>query len=307
MGAVDPTRDLVAEFQAAGFYYASDRAAMDAAPVGTRRMLGLFNTGNMDVALDKIAARRGGPAVGTVAAFPNQPMLEEMTVRSLEILKKERAGFVLMVEAASIDKQAHNMDTERWILETIEFDRTVRACLDFQKRNPDTLVIVTADHECAGVNIIGGTVVTDADLRARSMAGGPDGVVGTRDGAGTLRSGVVGIYEAAGFPVYGLNATDGYPTTLDSDRKMLIGYAGSGDRFEDWLTNPVPNATPSTRDTAGDFFIAGQAGGSGAFSAVHTGSDIPLSASGRGANLFHGVMDNTEVFFRVMRAAYGCD
>ncbi|MBE2212834.1 MAG: alkaline phosphatase [Opitutaceae bacterium] len=298
-GAIDPTRDLIADFQAAGFYYAPDKATLDATPAGTKRVLGLFNTGNMDVALDKIAERRGGAAVGSVAAFPDQPMLEEMTKKALEVLNRERDGFVLMVEAASIDKQAHNMDTERWILETIEFDRTVQACIDFQKRNPDTLIVVTADHECAGVNIIGGTVVTDAELRTRAASGG---------GAAQLRSGVVGVYDAAGFPTYGVSSTDGYPTTLDTDKKILIGYAANGDRYEDWLTNPQPNVAGAARDVAGNFFIAGQAAGAGVSTAVHTGSDIPLSAGGRGASLFHGVMDNTDVFFRVLQAAaVGCD
>ena len=40
-------------------------------------------------------------------------------------------GFVLMVEAASIDKQAHNMDTERMILETIEFDHAIKIAKDY--------------------------------------------------------------------------------------------------------------------------------------------------------------------------------
>ena len=43
-------------------------------------------------------------------------------------------GFVLMVEGASIDKQAHNMDTERWMLDTIEFDRAVQVAQDFAER-----------------------------------------------------------------------------------------------------------------------------------------------------------------------------
>ncbi|MEO0018893.1 MAG: hypothetical protein RLZZ522_2176, partial [Verrucomicrobiota bacterium] len=79
----------------------------------------------------------------------------------------------------------------------------------------------------------------------------------------------------------------------------------SGDRYEDWLTNPTPYANPATRDVAGNFFIAGQATGAGASSAVHTASDIPMSAGGRGASLFYGVMDNTDVFFQVMQAAIG--
>ena len=313
-GAQDPGRDLIADFVTAGFVYAADGTAMAAIPAGTTKLLGLFHTGNMDVSLDKIAERRGQPAVGTVATFPDQPLLEEMTDKALEVLNRNAQGFVLMVEAASIDKQAHNMDTERFVQDTIEFDRSVARCIAFQNANPDTLIIVTADHECAGVAIIGSSNVTNANLVTRAALGGTDGVAGVingatgvaTDGQTQLRSGVVNIYDAAGFPVYdNTSAGDGYPATMDADRKMLIGYGGNGDRYEDWLQNVQPNVNPALRDTAGDFFIAGQASGAGVQSAVHTAADIPMSAGGRGSSLFGGTMDNTSVFFRVMQAVIG--
>jgi alkaline phosphatase len=40
-------------------------------------------------------------------------------------------------------------------------------------------------------------------------------------------------------------------------------------------------------------------------SAVHTASDIPLSAYGRGSLLFNGVQDNTDVFFKAMQVLIG--
>jgi alkaline phosphatase len=57
---------------------------------------------------------------------------------------------------------------------------------------------------------------------------------------------------------------------------------------------------PLARDTAGNFLVTGQVQDS---VAAHTASDIPLSAFGRGAHRFTGVMDNTEVFFKAMSAA----
>jgi alkaline phosphatase len=312
VGSSDPTRDLIADFVTAGFTYAPDATALNAAPSTTTKLLGLFNTGNMDVSLDKIAERRGGASTGTVATFPDQPLLEEMTEKALQVLNNNARGFVLMVEGASIDKQAHNMDTERFIQDTIEFDRAVAKCIAFQQANPDTLIIVTADHECAGAAIIGASTITNAALVTASTVGGTvaglgviNGAAGnSTDGQSTLRTGVVGIYDSASFPVYSNNA-DGYPTTMDVDRKMLIGYGGNGDRYEDWLTNATANANPATRDTAGDFFISGQAAGAGNSSAVHTAADIPLSAGGIGAHQFTGTMDNTEVFFRAMQTAIG--
>jgi alkaline phosphatase len=313
-GVLDPTRDLLADFQKAGFAYAANATQLKALPATTGKLLGLFALSNMNVAADKIDGRRGSPAVVNEFGFPDQPMLDEMVDVALPILAKNPAGFVLMVEAASIDKQAHSMDTDRWILETIEFDRAIARAQAFAAANPDTLVLVTADHECAGVNIIGASTVTQASLNARANSGG--GAAQLRDPAPGSATPVVGTYELAGFPVYGIQP-DGYPATTNPDRKMLVGYAGGSDRFEDWQSNPRPirdtqqpfNATaplnthpnnPLERKTAGNFLITGHVNGT---SAVHTASDIPISAYGRGAAHFTGTMDNTDVFFRAMKAA----
>ncbi|MBC8143428.1 MAG: alkaline phosphatase [Armatimonadetes bacterium] len=343
-GALDPNRDAISEFQAKGFTYATTATTL-ASATGDR-LLGLFHTGNMNIALDKLAKRRnatvgniGGKNPNTNAfvvdeyGFPNQPMLDEMTTKALETLNRNPQGFTLMVEAASIDKQAHNMDSERWMMDTIEFDKAIKVAQDFATRNPDTLVIITADHECAGVNIIGASTVSNEELLLRAR----ETDAGTK--VARLRDTVTGLYEGAGFPQYSI-ATDGYPASTDPNRKMLIGYAANADRSEDWLTNPMPlrdgqailttsvsgvfdyddaplsnyPANPSARDNgsanAGNqlgYFVTGQVAGpaAGNTSAAHTASDIPLSAFGRGASLFFGYMDNTDVYFRVMQAMIG--
>jgi len=310
-GTSDPTRDLLGDFQAAGFQYASDLTTMNAVPANATRLLGLFSFSNMNVAKDKIDKRRGTSTVVDDYGFPNQPMLDEMTTKALEVLSKNNNGFTLMVEAASIDKQAHNMDTERWILDTLEFDRAIGVARTFTQNNPDTLLVVVADHECAGVNIIGASMVSNAALTTRSTSG-----LGTA--AGGPRNGVVGTYESAGFPNY-VMMSDGYPQTTDIDNRMLIGYAANGDRNEDWLTNPLPlrdsqqpfngvaplNTYPTgpvNRDTAGAYLVTGQIQDP---VAAHTASDIPVYAEGRGGNLFRGTIDNTDVFFTVMQAVVG--
>jgi alkaline phosphatase len=303
-GTLDKNRDLLADFQTAGFTYTANNSQLKALPASTTKLLGLYAFSNMNVALDKIDGRRGSGSVVNDYGFPDQPMLDEMTQAALSVLAKNPNGFVLMVEGASIDKQAHNMDSDRWILETIEFDRAIGRAKAFAAANPDTLVVVTADHECAGVNIIGASVVSADSLGQRSL---------TNSGVTGLRDQVVGTYDLAGFPLYGI-MPDGFPATMNPNRKLLIGYAANSDRYEDWLSYPRPlrdsqqpfNNTaplngypndPTQRDVTGGFFLAGQVPGS---SAVHTASDIPISAYGRGAVAFTGTMDNTDVFFKMM-------
>src|SRR5437879_1290204 len=132
-GNLDASRDLIADFVNAGFTYASDTTSLNAAPSSADRLLGLFSFSNMNVAKDKIDKRRnpGSPGVVDDYGFPDQPMLDEMTAKALEILGRNKKGFTLIVEGASIDKQAHNMDSERWILETIAFDLAMGVCKKF--------------------------------------------------------------------------------------------------------------------------------------------------------------------------------
>jgi alkaline phosphatase len=311
-GKLDKDRDLIADFQSAGFKYASDLTSLNAIDTqSTDKLLGLFAYSNMNVALDKMDGRRNvakgikGRVVDDYG-FPDQPMLEEMTTKALGVLQKNKKGFVLMVEGASIDKQAHNMDTERWILDTIEFDRAIQVAKDFADKDGQTLIIVTADHECSGVALIGGSTVTDARLQELVKEGG----------VANIRDKVVGVYEKAGFPQYAI-AKDGYPSTTDIDYRLLVGYGANSDRHEDWRTNALPiqdsqqpfakvaplsayPADPVARDADGKFMITGQVPGN---SGVHTATDIPISATGPGAWAFTGVLDNTDVFFHLAQAA----
>ena len=309
-GVVDPGRDLLTEFKADGFAYVADSTALNAVSPSTTKLLGLFNFSNMNVAKDKIDGRRNGGGTNVVDdfGFPDQPMLDEMTDKALAVLSQNPNGFVAMIEGGSIDKQSHLMDSDRWMIDALEFDRAIELCRQFALTHPDTLVIVTADHECGGANIIGASRVTHTNLVARAATG---------QGTNQLRNGVVGTLDLAGFPKYTI-AADGYPVTTDIDFRMLIGYACNADRYEDWITNPRPiqNAShgittmlipgypqnPLQRDTNGNYFVTGQIQDA---IATHTASDIVLSAMGRNAAVFGGVMDNTDVFFKMMQVALG--
>ena len=109
-GRIDPQRNLVADFQRAGWEYVATGSEMDAAAAASGRLLGLFAYSNMNVALDKIDGRRGASPITADYGLPDQPMLDEMTAKALDVLERDNDGFMLLVEAASIDKQAHNMD-----------------------------------------------------------------------------------------------------------------------------------------------------------------------------------------------------
>ena len=68
-----------------------------------------------------------------------------MTDTALARLQNER-GFFLMVESASIDKQSHERKPCGSIGEPEQLNEALGSALAFADNNPQTLILVTADH-----------------------------------------------------------------------------------------------------------------------------------------------------------------
>ena len=90
--------------------------------------------------------------------------LEKATVKALEQLSKNAPeGFFLMIESAIIDGYGHNNDSDGMVEEMKEFDGTLKALVKYVNEHPETLLVVTADHETGGTGVgyqsypVGGT------------------------------------------------------------------------------------------------------------------------------------------------------
>jgi alkaline phosphatase len=274
--------DYVAKFRAAGYAFADTASQLKvlAAAPATRQLLGLFNDGNIDGALDRKFLKKG-----TVGKFPDQPDLTDETRAALQVLSRNANGFLLMVEAGRIDKYSHSLDWERAVYDTIMFDNVVRMAKDFAAARNDTLVVVVPDH------------------------GHPVSIIGTYDDAAgpTLRD-KLQTYAAAGFPNYPAPDSEGYPPSVDVSRRLALvfaafpDYCDAGKPFlagENVPTRPaaggekqIANETycqPGAARTIGNLGAMAKAG-------VHSADDVILTASGPGAAAFHGLVDNTFVF-----------
>lgn len=67
--------------------------------------------------------------------------------------RNKKQGFFLMIEASQIDWGGHANDTKYIISEVKDFDKAIGKVLEFAKKDKETLVIVTADHETGGFAI----------------------------------------------------------------------------------------------------------------------------------------------------------
>jgi alkaline phosphatase len=149
----DATGTVLDYAQSKGYRYVTDSTGLaDVTSIKRKPLLGLFNAGNMTTQFAPLIA---GPTPGTGSTTTrcdennrpaNEPSLAAMTEKSIQLLKQDRDGFFLQVESASIDKRDHASDLCGQIGETRQLDEALKVALAFQKRNPDTLVVVTADH-----------------------------------------------------------------------------------------------------------------------------------------------------------------
>lgn len=236
------TRNLAAELQAAGFTYVTTRTQLNALPTGpsgTGRVLGLFRTGNMNVAYDKLGLQRppDEPAPN-FGGFTDQPFLDEMTAKAIQTLTRENAPFILMVEGASIDKQSHPNHAAGQIWDTIELDKAIGVGRNYLNRNAQTrastLALVTADHDQSQV-IIGSvdTTVAGSVQNVRSQIPYPN--------PGRLTG------ESEGFPDYEDANNDGYPENTNR-LKIMVGYRTG---------NHTGSSVPITAEGAGALLFYG--------------------------------------------------
>ena len=79
--------------------------------------------------------------------------LKPASQKAIELLNQNSQGFFLMIESSQIDWEGHANNFEALVEELIDFDHTIHAVLDFAKKDGNTLVIVTGDHETGGLTL----------------------------------------------------------------------------------------------------------------------------------------------------------
>ena len=97
-----------------------------------------------------------------------------MVAAALAKLSQDADGFVAMFETEATDNATHsNLPLERVTADILEFDRAVGVALDFARRTPGTLLIVTSDHETGGFSL----VETGRDFELKYTTGGHTGAL----------------------------------------------------------------------------------------------------------------------------------
>lgn len=241
-------RDLTAEWAAksAGHVVVTDAKGFNA--VGTdARILGLFEPSHMQYEADRAADTAG------------EPSLAEMTSKAIDILSRDRDGYVLVIEGGRVDHAHHGGNAARALIDTQAFADAVAVAMA-KTRAADTLIVVTADH---------GHTLTFSGYPKRG-----------NDILGLVE------YPEGAFEDVEARAADGKRyTTLgyaNGPGSVLVGATADG-RHE---PRAAEVADVSYRQQA-----AIPAG-----SETHGGQDVTIYAGGPGAYLFDGTVEQNYIF-----------
>ncbi|MGM0420605.1 MAG: alkaline phosphatase [Bacillota bacterium] len=262
--------DLIAQAQENGYQYVSDKNELAEVSVTEGKVLGLFNDSYMNYLNDR-------DDVGS-----NEPSLEEMTKKAIEVLAEDEDGFFLMAEGARIDHASHAADIPGVVAETLDFDASVKAAMDFAEENGDTLVIVTADHETLGLSAtepMDKEALMDIDVSPEYMA---SQLTEKENGKGYTVDSVKSVFEEyAGFSLTDEEVAVFNERVLDDDGNIkysyLVGWEIGTFIAEEYQVGAVNSDIRANSSTGG-----------------HTLNSVPIFAYGEGAEEFNGMMQNTE-------------
>ncbi len=72
---------------------------------------------------------------------------------TLQTLSQDQDGFFLMYEEAYIDKHCSALNVEKAYMAMVRFNQAIALFMEYAFYNPETMVIITADHETGGLHL----------------------------------------------------------------------------------------------------------------------------------------------------------
>lgn len=265
-------RDLTREFEGEGYevFIGEDAAEdfMNLKAEKNQKVFAALTKSHMPYEVDRVNSKE------------HIPSLADMTRKGIEVLSKNKKGFFMMVEAGRIDHAAHANDATSVIHDTLALDAAVKEAYEFYEKHPrETLILVVGDHETGGLGLgygknyflnleaLKGVKVSVDDVLQKKYDGNREayfGFIGEKMSLSDLTE----VERAA--IVKAMDTED----RGDYEKKLFGGY------------------TPTSVATA---HIVARRANMMFTTYAHTGTQIPLSAVGRGAEEFGGFIDNTEI------------
>lgn len=248
-------RNLVSEFQNAGFHYANNWDAL--------RQL------NQLPALALLAPKELPSTIDN----PEPSPLKQMTEKALDLVKSNEKGFVLMIEGSQIDWCGHANDITCAMAEMHDFSESIKVAKAFVDANPDTLLVITADHETGGLSLgANGKYEWKRDI-----------VKNVKNSAAHIADQLLPLKDAKVMYQAWLSFTS---LALSEDEQALLLSAHAKG------SEALAKAIKKRIDTHS---LTGWTTG------AHTAVDVPVMAHGMNKAEFAGFQDNTEIASKLIQ------
>lgn len=253
-------RNLIAEWES---------SARGGVFVSTKSELAAVASGQLPV-LGLFSASHMSYEANRVAMQSQEPSLADMTRKAIELLKDQN-GFFLMVEAGRIDHAHHAGSAAGALTDAVALSEAVAVALELTSAE-DTLMIVTADH--SHVMTIAGYPRRGNPILGQVVPIGEEEVALASDGAPYT---TLSYANGRGFADLGneTNADVRYASEARAGRHLHEGVDTTAPGYHQESLVPLGSET-------------------------HGGDDVAIFASGPGAHLLSGSLEQ-HVIFHVMR------
>lgn len=286
----DP-RDLISLSKEKGYKIVTndqELAALD--PEKTSKALGLFSASGFPSAIDRQSHQQTGI-----------PSLAQLTEKALQILKKNPKGFFLMVEGGQIDWVAHGNDVASVLHEMLEFDQAIGVAMNFAQNNPDTLIIVTADHDTGGLAMAYNKYQPPSPIR---IASGETWKSKYNFGEKTIFEKMAKQKKSF---LKMIMDSKGNPKALQKEIEENTAFTITEEQATTVLTKDAKGAFPATKDFS-EFYVYSASNPSALLGRLfgkemntawavgtHTHAPVMVFGLGPGADKFRGLLDNTDI------------
>lgn len=243
-------RNIVDLFKADGYQYIDTYEQLSTIEPSTP-VLGLFGDNSLPWALDDKDPLRLQTLTKAVVPYLNADT--------------ENSGFFLLLEASQVDWAGHGNDIASAMAEMHDLAKTMEYLHEYVQKNPDTLVVLTADHSTGGL-----TIGADGDYRWD-----PSYIKSFKKSISTMAN---EINDQANKGQYVSDAFGFDLTEEEIETLSVINSEMKSRPIQAVLKSIVDKRTNTGWTTSG-----------------HTGIDVDVFAFGPSAEVFAGNQNNTDI------------
>lgn len=142
-------RNLIEEAKEIGYTVIYTRKELLSLPVTTKKVLGIFSAGHtFNDKPEEVLKQQGLPLYN-----PEAPTLAEMTKKALDIFTFNQKQFLLVVEEEGSDNFANDNNAIGALTALSRADDAIGEAISFIGRQPNTMLLVTADSDAGGMQV----------------------------------------------------------------------------------------------------------------------------------------------------------